>query len=156
MPINIRAKIVITLPITTTNGSAYAAGDNIGGKLTLPYAVRLTGGKGTISTVVLADLDKQNAEFDVVFFKADPSGSTLTNDAAISITDADILNAIGSITISPAHYIDLGASALATQEDLCLDFESNAQDIYASLVSRGTPTYTGTSNLQLSVTIERD
>ena len=148
-------KIVpLTATITTTNGTAYAAADNIGGKLKLKPAsgtIIPTGGFGRIRAILLADKGKQDSSVDINFYSSDPSATTFTNDAAQVIHDDDIakIQHVENLTT----YDDYSANSVAGA--VSLDTLVTFTDaLYCSLISRGTPTYTSTTDLILTVLLE--
>lgn len=141
----------------TVDTSIYASGDLIGGKLSIANAARVAAGSGTIQGVVLADQAKQDAAIDVVFFSADPTGTTFTDQAALDVADADNLNIIGVIKILASDYSDFNDNSNATKSSQGLPFKlASGTSIYAALVCRGTPTYAAATDLQLKVKIYQD
>ncbi len=142
-------------PVCDTN--AYAAGDLIGGKLTLTPAVRLQGFGGILTRITLTDKAKQNAPIDVVFFVADPTGTTFTDQAALAIADADLLNAF-HVSILATDYASFSDNSEATVSNVGAAFRLAAAEkaLYAALVCRGTPTYVAADDLQLTVAIAED
>jgi hypothetical protein len=134
----------------------YAAGDLIGGKLTLTPAVRLPGCGGIIVRITVADKAKQNAPIDVVFFVADPTGTTFTDQAAFAIADADLLNAF-HVQVLASDYASYSDNSEATVNNVGAAFRlASGSALYAALVSRGTPTYAAAGDLQLTVGIAAD
>lgn len=140
---------------TITSGSAYANGDNVGGLITLSDAVLSSGDSCILKSIIINDHDVQNAEFDFIFFRANPSSSTITNGAEIDIVDADINKAIGNDTVVAGDYIDLNSSSQAT-ERVNLDLTLTGTDLYVVVVVRGTSTYTDTDHLQFTFNLRQD
>ena len=139
----------------TVDTNAYASGDLIGAKLslTVPYwqAGDTTG--FLIKSVSLKDLSKQNAAIDVVFFHANPSGTTFTDNAALDIADADLANVAGFAQVTT--YASFNDNSYGQASNLALPVIMPAgATLYACLVSRGTPTYAA-SDLSLRVGIGR-
>jgi hypothetical protein len=150
-----KSTVVTASPACDT--AAYAAGDLIGGKLTLSSVVPITAGSGIIHSVVLADQANQKSKIDVVFFNSDPSGTTFTDQAALDVADADLLKIVGVITIETFYYIAFADNAVATKTSSGLVFKlATGTTLYACLVSRGTPTFAAATDLQLSVKILQD
>ena len=144
-----------TQALTVTAG-LYAVGDNVGGKITLTSAARASGGTVRLNSIVLADHDEQEAEMDITFFNANPSGSTLTNDAATDVVDADAGKIAGTITISPAHYYDLGSCSVANIQDInMLITASGSANLYCAVTTRGTPTFTATDHVNVIINLEQ-
>jgi hypothetical protein len=137
----------IVVPVTTTG--AYATLETVGALLTVNNAPR----SGILQSVVLADKDAQSAALDLVLFSANPTASTLTDNAALSVADADALKVIGHVRITAANYMALAASCVATVNNIGLAFALDGSTLYAALMTNGsTPTYaTSATALQLTL-----
>lgn len=147
---------VLTSALTCTAG-AYVAGYDIGGKLTLTSAVRVSGGSGIINSLILSDKGKQNSAVDIIFFDADPASTTFTDNAALTVADADLTKIIGVVNITANDYASFADNSVATVKNLGLAFKvTTSTNIYATVVSRGTPTYASTSDLSLKVKMYQD
>lgn len=147
------AYIEIISSVPTISTSIYAAGDNMGGKLTL---TSLLGGnnKGIIRQVVMTDLSKQNSIISIVFFSADPTGTTFTDNGPLTVADADAANIIGHVAFAATDYLSFVDNGVATRTGLSIPLEGAASTVYASLVCGGTPTYAGTADLKLKFYVE--
>lgn len=142
-------------PVCDTN--IYASGDLIGGLLTFANAARVAAGSGTIQGVVIGDLAKQDSAIDIVFFNANPDGTTFTDQAALDIADADIPKIIGVMKVLASDYSDFNDNSVATKAPFGLPFKlASGTSIYACLVCRGTPTYASASDLTPKVKIYQD
>ncbi|HEC61436.1 hypothetical protein LCGC14_0705690 [marine sediment metagenome] len=142
---------IVVAPVADT--SIYAAGDLIGGKLTLSPVVVAAASGGVIQTVVLVDQADQKSAIDIVFFGADPTGTTFTDQAALDVADADNLNIVGVVSIGASDYVSFNDNALATvRPSLAFKLDKGVA-MYAALVCRGTPTYAAATDLQLTVTL---
>lgn len=136
----------------TLSLTAYAAGDLMGDKNTLTNF--LPGSEsGTLRGVVVIDAAKQNAALDVVFFSADPAGTTFTDNGAFAPVAADVANAIGHVSIVAGDYSAFSANSVATKAGLALAL-GGAQTLYAALVSRGTPTYVAATDLTVKLIVD--
>lgn len=145
----------ITAIPTVSTSPAYSAGDLIGGKISLANASRAATLGGTITSVVLSDKAKQSAATDVVFFTADPSNTTFTDNAALAVNAADLINIVGVVPIT--SWSSFSANSVGYANGVGLGFTLAAgTTLYAALVSRGTPTYASTSDIQLTVGIVPD
>lgn len=135
----------------TTTTLAYSLGDNIGGLLTLTNAVLLSAGGGIIQNVGIYDAAAQSAAIDVVFFVANPSSTTFTDNGALTVNAAD-----GPSIVGIAHVTDwstFAASSFGQALNLGINFDlSIGTSLYVALISRGTPTY-ATNSLTLNVEI---
>lgn len=122
------------------NTDAYAAGDLLGGKLTLSGAFPTGPKEPYWINVTIQDLTKQNATIDVILFDSNPSATTFTNNAALDIADADLPKIIGFAQVSDYTSFADNSVGIATGLSIAAKPLAGA-DLYACLVSRGTPTY---------------
>jgi hypothetical protein len=152
-----KSKNITVTPTIDTN--IYASGDLVGTKLTLSNALRAQTGRGRIVSVTLVDQAKQSAALDVVFFNANPSGTTFTDNAALDVADADALKYAGHVSIVAGNYAAFADNSAATVVVSGAGIQVTATDsstLYACLVSRATPTYAAATDLQLTVGIVQD
>ena len=148
-----KTTVVSAAPVVDT--AAYATGELIGGKLTLTNATALNVFSGIISNVVIIDNDSELVDLDVVFFSADPTATTFTDQAAFDPADADALNIICTVSVTTdVTFADNGMSYANNQNCPFRTLGSNT--IYAAIVSRGSPTYTASNDLLLKVGILQD
>jgi len=147
--------LLVTATPTISTSPAYSAGDALGGLLTLTSAVRVAGGSGRIETVTIADKAKQNATIDVLFFVANPSGTTVTDNSVLTVADADLLNLIGVAQV--VNWYSFADNSVGVVPNAGIRFKlGSGTSLYAPLVNRSTPTYASTSDIQLSVGIQAD
>ena len=121
---------------------------------------------GHIKSVVISDLDKKNTDLDVVFFKANPSTSTITAGDAIDIADSELLDVIGYVSVVAANYADFADNSVAGKEceipfakegtGVINTSSSTARSLWCVLVSRDTDTFSTATALTLTVNIETD
>ncbi len=145
----------------TIETGIYASGDLIGELITLAGAARTISeggdeGTGLIQSVILTDLSKQDANIDVVFFDANPDGTTFTDNSPLDVADADLVKIIGVAQITT--YADFNDNSVGWAANLALPFDLKGRtaSLFAALVSRGTPTYAATSDLTLRIGILQD
>ncbi|MEW6303505.1 MAG: hypothetical protein AB1705_08550 [Verrucomicrobiota bacterium] len=132
----------------TISTSAYTAGDNIGGKITLSSAVRVSAGKVRLDSITIVDQDNEKAALEIFLFDRDPTAATLTDNAALAFSTNDI-HVIGRISVTAGDYVTLDSKAFATLSNLGIFLQANAgTSLYAAVAVTGTPTYTGTDDLQ--------
>lgn len=148
------SKVVTATPTVST--SAYSTGDNVGGKITLASVCRDTMGSGLIQSVIITSKSLQTASYDVIFFNADPSGSTFTDNAAQAIVDADLSKIIGVAQCSTV--VALSAESIHQATGLALPFalSGGATTLYACIIVRGTPTLGSTSDIWLATRVLQD
>ena len=136
---------------------AYAAGDAVGTLLSFADAVRVVGGSGVIEAVIVADKAKQSAAMDLLLFDANPGGTTVTDNAALTVADADLVKCIGVIPITAEDYHAIADNSVASLRNLGAAFKVAAgTTLYGVLVARGTPTYAGASDLVVRLAISQN
>jgi hypothetical protein len=146
-------------PALTVDTSAYASGDLIskaGTVLSITSAMPADqrGRAGIIQSIGLVDQAKQSAAIDVVFFNANPTATTFTDNAAFDIDDSDMAKIIGYASIT--SYASFNDNSFGFVGNLAMEFALNGSTtLYAALVSRGAPTYAAATDLVLTVGILR-
>lgn len=146
---------------TVSAAAIYAAGDAVGGKQTLTSAMRISSGKGLLQSIQIIDLDNQKAPLDIYFFNADPSLTTITDNAKPSVNATDKLRIVGVVSVAAADYVtmDDGGTdfAIAMKVNVGLVIRaSGSANLFAMVVTSGTPTYTTTSSLVFNYGFMRD
>lgn len=122
--------LVVTAAPTVSAVTTYTAGDCIGTKQTL---TGVTNSSATLVSLSVNDEGAEAQDMDVLIFKADPSNSTFTDNAACAVADADLASLVGVISLRD-HYAlsDNGLSVSLT--DLPIN---GASSFYAVAVARG-------------------
>lgn len=147
------ATAIVVTP--TIGAAAFTANDIVGGKLTLTSALRVSGGSGELTNLLLVDASKQNVPLNVFIFNADLAG-TYADNAAEAVTAADWLKCIGAISILGADYITLANASLVSLGGIGMAVKAAAgTTLYGLIVTTGTPTY-GANALQLIFGIKRN
>lgn len=136
-----------------SNGAIYAAKDAIGALLTFANAARVSGGSITVQSVQIADKGQQMAAVDLVLF--DRTFTAPTDNAIFAPTDAEVLTCRGVISFYASDYADFSTNSVANKI-VGLDMVLNGTDLFGVLVARGTPTYTSTADIVVTVTVSQD
>lgn len=152
-------EIVVTPTVSTS--PAYTAGDQVGGIQTLPGAC-LGRAVSTLLSVSVVDKASQNAALTIFFFNQLPTIASSDN-AAFDLTDANMLNCVGAVTIAATDYqssssnsvatIKMGSCGLAVMSSVT---DSNSGALYAVAKTTGTPTYASTTDLQFRYVFGQD
>ena len=130
------------------NTTTYADGDLVGTKLTLTDTVPHRKG-GILQTVVLHDLDAQNASLIFIIWDVNPLSTTFTNNSVLDIADDDLPNVVAKVRISNIDYDDFSDNSIGEVDNLSMPLKGRV--LYAALVSDGsTPTYSA-NGLSLSL-----
>ena len=132
--------------VTVETTPDYSSGDLVGGLLTIssdPYS------GGLIQAVVITDLAKQNIAKDVVFFDTNPANTTFTENAALDIDDADLVDVIGVVPV--LDWFSFNDNSVGQALNLAIPFVNTP--LYAAIVERGTANYASTSDLTIRIGI---
>lgn len=152
-------QIRVDVAQTVTASSAYTSGNAIGGKMTIAGAARVSGSLGAAGTggilqqVVANSKSLQTTQVDVFLFNSDPSSSTCTDKTAFVLATADFDKVIGVASIPGAAannsgWFAGGTGSVGQANNLAMAYNlSSATSIYACAVTRGTPTFTATSDI---------
>lgn len=141
--------IIPTITVSTT--PAYSSNDSVGGKWTLTSAVRVSGGSGLLSSLMLLDRGNQKPTGTILVYNADPSASTITDNAGYSSTLADDQRVIARIPVVPGDWITVNAKAYARPAfNPEVVKAASGTSLYASFVLNGTtlPTFVATTDFQ--------
>jgi hypothetical protein len=160
-PILSAQKVVVIDVVTNT--AAYTSGDQVGAPIKIEDVLRKDGegvGHGMLKSVTIFDNDKQSAYFDLFFFNVDPTSLvTSTNNQPFAITAANQRTAgIGFARLDSTNggYSDAAAGSQGEFPNIykalwktMADVDSG--DLWVVPVVKSTPTYTGTSALQMKL-----
>jgi hypothetical protein len=148
----------ILRPTVVNSTSIYAAGDSIGGKITLTNAVRVVSGRGKLTSILIVDNDNEKAGMTVLLFDANPAATT-TDNAAFAWGTGDESRLLAMVTVATGNYTTFGTKAVAhlTTKDFgeIPVVANGSQNLYVYLIATATPTYTTTSDLRVAFGFER-
>jgi len=136
--------------------TAYAAGQVIGGVMTLTGALRAAILSGSWMGVQVVEKSTQKAPMDIVLFTQNPTAANFTDHVAPTWTN-DYGNIIGITNIVAANY-----STLSTSSGVCLGnlnkrvLSTSGGNLYAVAICNGTPTYASASHLYFTFYFEQD
>lgn len=132
-------KVISVTP--TIDTAAYSTGDAVGGKQTLTSAARVSGGAVTLESLIIVDKANQKQAMDILFFNADPTAATITNNATFAFS-TDIAKWVGQIHIATTDWTTFDSKAIVNKLNQKLTMQGNATaNLYAAVVGTGTPTY---------------
>lgn len=129
----------------STDTNIYASGDVMVVTVAVPVLSTTQNVKNLrlrIDQMSIIDKDIQNGAFDVVFLDANKSLGTL--NAAVSISDADALSIVKTVSVSASNYTTLtpAGSSIANVEFNPIYITSTDRNLYIGLISRDAKTYT--------------
>lgn len=133
----------------TTDTNAYGNGDVLVATVAVPVISGYSGGKPVrfrIDQIGLIDTAVQNGALDIVILDSDVSMGTV--NAAVGITDANVVNVVKVINVSASNYNTLKAADNSVANvDLAAPIyvTSTNGSFYLALISRDTKTYAASS-----------
>lgn len=135
--------------------SQYTANDVVGELLTLTGAARTAVGSGIIGQVALTDADGETVDMDVIYFKANPTGTTVTDNSPLTVADADLAKIICRVSLTNhTDFVNNGFSQ--AQNSNCLFNSVPNSTIYAVVITRATVTFTASTDLTLITSVYQD
>jgi hypothetical protein len=136
----------------------YASGDVIGGKMTIAEAARESEGSGVVTwahVFSLVDIGS-SIPINVVFFNADPTNSTFTENSAFSVHADDLAKIVGVMSLD--QRIDMGTPvALHVGQHQGVPFSlPSGTSLYAVAVAGGAINLASAADLTFVFGIEQD
>lgn len=143
--------VEVTLSLDT---SAYSSGDVLADTQEVASAVRSDGGYGRVVGVTVLDKDDQAQGLDLVFMRTNKSLGT--ENSALTMSDADAEELLGTVEVASGDYVDLTNNQIAMLGDLWVPVkaDTSSTSIFMGAISRGTGTYTA-SGIVVKVFIEQ-
>jgi len=145
--------ITISQTPTISAAAIYAAGDAVGGLLTFANAARVSGGGGVIKNMIIIDDDKETGALELWLFKA--TFTPTADNAAFTVSDADLENCIGVISTANGDWFAAANNQVADVET-SKRYDLTGTSMFGQLVTRGTQTYTATTDITVKVALLRD
>lgn len=150
-------------PTITVDTGIYAALDVLGalvvsGVITLTGAMRVSGGSGILQSLIVYDDDNEKNPISFLFFDSAPASGTYVGNGALALSAGDKAKYLGRVDIAAADYFTVGGDAVASIKNIGLAVKaSGSADLYMiPVVASGTPTYTASTDLKLSIGFLQD
>lgn len=149
----IKERVVPVAVTPTVDTSAYASGDDIGGKLTFTNAVCSTASSFKVQGVVVSDKSSNAVAYDLVLFSANPASTTFTDQAALDIADGDLAKVLPIVNIASTDQFTFADNSVSSLSSLASGgfVTATGGTLYGALVSRGTPTYASSSDVTVTL-----
>src|SRR3989338_5601821 len=147
---------IITATPTLSVAGAYSAGDFVGTTstaITLTNSARVNAGSGIIQSAVLVDGDVQSVSMELWVF--DTTFTPPTDNAAWSISDAVAATLVGVVPFTTYYTSALNSVSQADNLGIGFVCGASSRNLFAALVTRGTPTFTS-GNLSIRLVINQD
>lgn len=161
-------QIRVDVAQTVTASSAYTSGNAIGGLMTIAGASRVSGSLGAAGTggiiqqVVANSKSLQTTQVDVFLFNSNPTGSTCTDKTAFVLATADFDKVIGVASVpgtaaNNSGWFGGGTGSVGQANNLAMAFDlASGTSVFACAVTRGTPTFTATTDISFKYQILRN
>lgn len=133
---------LVLRPTITTSSTAYTAGDNIGGIITLA-APLASGLPVALRSIVLKDDKNQKPALQLLFFRTSPDG-TYTDNAAVVVSTADMGALVHIQSVAAADWVTIQGITKAAVSYTLNDgpvLGPGTTSIFMVIVTVGTPTY---------------
>lgn len=146
-------RIAVTPTVSTS--PAYSSADAVGGLMTFSNAVAVSGYGGVLQSVIV--IDKANQKPALQIYISNQTFTASTDNAAFTVSDADVVNAVGYVSIAATDWQSNGtANAVATKAGIGLAFHPNTTDLFAQMQTTSTPTFASTSDIIVIFEILQD
>jgi hypothetical protein len=140
---------IVLTPTWTVDTAVYAAGDSIGGKITLTSAVRVSGGTSLLYHIHIMDRSNQKPTGNILIFNADPSAATITDNAAF-VYSTDDFKEVARIPVTAGDYVTINSKASADLPNLGRQVKpASGLNLYAVFVTDGAPDFVATTDFQI-------
>lgn len=144
-------RILLTGTPTVSTSPAYSAGDAVGGLITFSSAARFSGATIVLESVKVVDKSKQAPALVLQLF--DRSVTVASDNAAADWSDSDIL--FGAPPIQLSNW-ETNASNSICGRVVNMPMKLNGTDLYGQFLTRGTPTFAGTSDIYVEIVVAQD
>lgn len=136
-------KTSLTKNYITTTVTAYSSGDTVGSIIELPITTKNK--TVYLQYVGIFDDQDQKSSLYILFFDGKPVGATTTDNSAFA-WGTSFSNFIGKYSISSSDYVSIASKASVEYKNIGQIMKSlDQQNLYAVIVSAGTPSYTASS-----------
>ena len=143
----------------TITAGAYSAGDAVGGKMEFRDVCSPYKNTAAIVQAHIKDNAKQNAKLWLVLFDRDFTATA--DNAAFTISDADLLNVVMALEFAVADYVSFANNSIALMDPanyyILHPFElvEGGTSLFGQLfVETSTPTYVATNDLRVELLIK--
>lgn len=145
------AALSVTATPTVSVSPAYSIGDAIGGLMTFTGMARAAVGSGLLQNASLACKSAQTAAIDLVLFSANPTGSTITDNAPYSLAVADLPKVLTVVHLT--DWTSQGTPSFAQGGQLATIYALTLgqTSVYGVLVARAALTLASTSDISVTL-----
>lgn len=155
-PLPVVGSSITVTPTHTVDTAVYAAGDTVGGIITIVNAFRASGKEAILQSIHILDRSNQKPTGNLLFFNASPSAATTTDNAAF-VYSTDDLKEVARVQITAADYATINSKATANLSNLGRQvYATTGTSLFVVFVTDGAPDFVNTTDLQISYSFLRD
>lgn len=145
------------LSAAAVDTAVYTAGDSVGGLRTLDLG-RVAAGGVVLESITVLDDAVQDSDFDLLFFNANPTASTVADQSAFALNAADFTKLIGAVQIASSDYFAVNAGlSVAAKNGIGLVLQPvSGTSIYCVAVTQSAPDYVAATDLAFQFGILQD
>lgn len=139
---------VVSVTPTITAG-LYAANQSVGGLQTLTNASLVAGSPVILDSLVIQDKSNQKPQLDILILDSTSSGGTITDNTNLTLGATNAGKVIARIPVVTADWQSVGVDtyAFASYGALGKILLPTGRNLFAVIVTRGTPTFVSTTDL---------
>jgi hypothetical protein len=141
----------------TVTASAYSAGNNVGGLVTLTNAMRKSGGTGVLQNILVVDHSNQKPNLDIIFFTSTPAATFTDKSAFPTLAQADDALVICRVSIAAGDWVTIGGSGFASPSfQPKVVAATGSANLLMALNTSSTPTFAATTDIMVTTGFLRD
>lgn len=139
------------VPVITTTAVQYTSGDSVGGIIKIADAVKYYNGTAILKAIHVKDASNQKQPLTILIFDSLPTGATATDNSVFAY-GTSYPQQIAKVNVVAGDYETVDSKATADIDTIAKGVKSanNGLDLYAVIVTTGTPTY-GANSTSLSI-----
>jgi hypothetical protein len=146
----------VVVPVVTA-GSAYTAGNVVGGKLIFRNAVDSQAKSGLLQAIRMVVKSIQTAGFKLAVFKGEPTNTPWADKVAPSLNSGDSSTLIGVFDLGSPEVSLGGTTSIYRTDNLAVPILLPGVDLYGVLLTTGTPTFTASDDIvELGLAVIKD
>ena len=131
----------------TVTAGAYSANDVVGGRIEFKGLLN-----GTLQSITITDAAAQSVAYLMVFFESGPTD--ITDNATFTVADADLPKIIYHDTINTGTRVAFTDNSFQALRGLDEPMRGAGGNIFAFLITLGTPTYAATTDVTVILQVE--
>jgi hypothetical protein len=143
----VNPSIISSQSTPTVTAGAYSSGYSLGGLLTLANVVAANGNQVFIQSATVAFKSGAIPAMDVIFFNANPTSSTITDNQAIAVNSADLGKIVGVAHIADCTLAAASTESVCQAQNLVIPAVLSTTSLYAAVVVRASVTPGSTSDV---------